>query len=323
MHDATAQVPERHVSFAFGSTQGFLHAPHSASVFKRVSQPSEMSELQSAKPAVQLPIVHAPAAQPALPFATKHALPHPPQFATLVAVSTSHPSAALPLQSASVPPHVEMPHTPPTQFAVPLTSGQTLVQLPQASTLFDVSTSQPFDASVSQSRKLPVHVMEHAPSAHVAVPWFVEHGVPHAPQFLVLVLVSVSQPFESMPSQSANPAAQLSTTHRPPAQAAVACASAHGRAHPPQLSGSASVLTSQPSVGLVLQFADGAMQAPIRQAPFWHVESAFGNVHTLPHAPQFDGSLRVFTSQPVEVSWSQLEKPALQLMISQALWMHC
>jgi hypothetical protein len=193
------------------------------------------------------------------------------------------------------------------------------MQLPQASTLFEVSTSQPFDASVSQSRKLPVHAMEHAPSAHVAVPWFVEHGVPQAPQFFAFVLVSVSQPFESMPSQSANPGAQLSTTQAPPAQAAVAWASAQGRAHAPQLSGSESVFTSQPSPGIALQFADGEMHGPIRQMPPWHVESAFGMVHTLPHVPQFDGSLRVFTSQPVDASLSQSEKPAWQFVSSQAL----
>jgi len=75
--------------------------------------------------------------------------------------------------------------------------------------------------------------------------------------------------------------------------------------------------------GSVLQLADGGMHAPIRHAPPWQVESAFGNEHTLPHVPQLDGSVRVFTSQPVEVSVSQLEKPALQLMISHPLWMHC
>lgn len=216
-----------------------------------------------------------------------------------------------------------MPQTPPTQFAVPLTSGQILVQLPQLSTLFDVSTSQPLDASVSQSRKLPVHVMEHAPSAHVAVPWFVEHGVPQAPQFLTLVFVFVSHPFESMPSQSANPGLQLCTMQTPPSQAAVAFVRAQGRLHPPQLSGSESVLISQPSPGIALQLADGAIQAPRRHPLLLQVESAFGNEHTLPHAPQFDGSVRVFTSQPVDMSLSQLEKPALHWMISQALSTHC
>src|SRR6185503_16497484 len=106
MQDATAQVPERHVSFAFGKTHGFVHPPHSASVLRRVSQPSEMSALQFANPAAQLAMVQAPAAQPGVPFATKHALPQPPQFATFVAVSISQPSEALPLQSARVPPHV-------------------------------------------------------------------------------------------------------------------------------------------------------------------------------------------------------------------------
>jgi hypothetical protein len=221
MHDATLHVPVRQVSFEFGRVQVVPQAPQSVRVFSRVSQPSEGSLLQSPKPDVQAWMMHLPAEQVAVPFSVKHALPQPPQFATFVAVSTSHPSVALPLQSARVPPHDEIPHTLETQLAVPLPAGQTFVQLPQWSTLLDVWISQPFEASESQSWNPFAHAMEHAPSAHAATPWFVEHGVPHAPQFLMLVLRFVSQPFEARPSQSAKPSLQLAMTHLPPAHPGV------------------------------------------------------------------------------------------------------
>jgi hypothetical protein len=60
------------------------------------------------------------------------------------------------------------------------------------------------------------------------------------------------------------------------------------------------VFVSQPSVLSALQLAAGAMHLSIWQAPRTQIASAFVNEQTLPHEPQFDGSLCVFTSQPVE-----------------------
>jgi hypothetical protein len=184
------------------SAQGLLHPPHWESVFSRASQPSEMSELQSPKPELQPAISHVLETHLGVPFGTKQAFPHPPQLVTVVAVSTSHPSPPLPLQSASVPPHVEMPHWPATQFGTPPIDGHWFVQPPQCSTFADVFVSQPFEGSESQSSKPAEHLIEQAPSAHVAVPLFAEHGKPHAEQFFAFVCVFVSQPFLSSPSQS-------------------------------------------------------------------------------------------------------------------------
>jgi hypothetical protein len=162
-----------------------------------------------------------------------------------------------------------------------------------------------------------VHEIEQAPRAQVAAPWFVEHGVPHAPQFLAFVLMFVSQPFTGLPSQSENPELQLPMAHWPLSHFAVAFAGEQTWPHTPQLSESESVFTSQPSPGSVLQLADGAMHAPSRHTPPEHVVSAFGNEHPLPQAPQLDGSVCPYTSHPVVVSWSQSKKPALQFGISQ------
>ena len=85
-----------------------------------------------------------------MPFATKHALPQPPQLLTSSAVLASQPLAALPSQSASGLEQAEMPHTPFTQFGVPPAAEHTLPQPPQLSTLLVVSISQPLAALSSQ-----------------------------------------------------------------------------------------------------------------------------------------------------------------------------
>jgi hypothetical protein len=82
------------------------------------------------------------------------------------------------------------------------------------------------------------------------------------------------------------------------------------------------VLISHPSVARVLQFTNGGMHSLILQRLFRHVASAFGNEQPLPHAPQFNGSLAVFTSQPFDVSWSQFWKAPRQLAISHELKWH-
>lgn len=65
-----------------------------------ISQPSVGTLLQSAKAPLQLPTAHAPAWHAAVAFGSEHALPHPPQWLTLVLVFTSQPSEATRLQSA-------------------------------------------------------------------------------------------------------------------------------------------------------------------------------------------------------------------------------
>src|SRR5689334_15428943 len=51
------------------------------------------------------------------------------------------------------------------------------------------------------------------------------------------------------------------------------------------------------------------------QAPFEHVAEAFAKPeHVLPQLPQFWGSVSTFVSQPLALLWSQLAKPAEQVL---------
>jgi hypothetical protein len=99
---ATPHAPRAQVAAPLaGVAQSALHAPQCA-VETRVStsHPSSVRELQSAKPGAHA-TVHAPAAHAGVALAPAgHAAPQAPQLDAEVRVSTSHPSAALALQSA-------------------------------------------------------------------------------------------------------------------------------------------------------------------------------------------------------------------------------
>jgi hypothetical protein len=63
-----------------------------------VSQPLRLTfslALQSLYPAVQLDMLHTPAAHAGVPFTLLHASPHPLQFAVLVFTFVSQPAAAV------------------------------------------------------------------------------------------------------------------------------------------------------------------------------------------------------------------------------------
>jgi hypothetical protein len=70
-------------------------------------------------------------------------------------------------------------------------------------TSFFVDFSQPSPTTALQFAKPELHVMEHVPFTHFGVPLAELHASPQPPQFFVSPEVSVSQPFESTPSQSA------------------------------------------------------------------------------------------------------------------------
>jgi hypothetical protein len=58
------------------------------------------------------------------------------------------------------------------------------------------------------------------------------------------------------------------------------------------------VSVSQPFAATASQLANGAVHAPIAQAPPTHEGVAFGGEQRAPHAPQFSGSVRVSTQLP-------------------------
>ena len=96
-------------------------------------------------------------------------MPQPPQCAVVLRVSTSQPSAALPLQSAKPVLQLATRHTPASHAATPLGASQRVPQLPQRVTVVRVSVSQPLVASPSQSAKPVLHAYAQRAASHDAV----------------------------------------------------------------------------------------------------------------------------------------------------------
>jgi len=113
--------------------------------------------------------------------------------------------------------------------------------------LASVLVSQPFDTLASQSANPVEQESVQLPSAQLGVAFTLLQGALHAPQFALSVLVLVSQPFESRPSQLPKPMLHEATPHAPFVQAADALAGAHGFEQPPQCATLVAVSTSQPS----------------------------------------------------------------------------
>src|SRR3970282_51512 len=102
-----------------------------------------------------------------------------------------------------------MLQTPPVQPAVPFAMKHSLPQPPQCLTSPAVFTSQPFAALVSQSASGGLQaLMPHLPSVQFGGPQVAEQTLPQAPQLSVLVLVLISQPLATLPSQFWKPGLQ-------------------------------------------------------------------------------------------------------------------
>lgn len=204
-------APARHVGAVHTPSSQLLpegHTrPHAPQLFRSVlllvSQPSACTPLQSAKPALQLAILHAPAKQAGTPLGTEHTLPHRPQLAVLVR-SASHPFDARPSQSANPATHVK-PQALPLHVGVACAGvGHTAPHAPHDVVVFVVFTSQPLAALASQSAKPDAHAdTVHNPPAQPGVALARLQAFPHAPQAVGVVSNAVSQPFADVPSQSA------------------------------------------------------------------------------------------------------------------------
>jgi hypothetical protein len=132
------------------------HAPQFIAVLSDVSQPLAMLPSQLAKSALHDPMRQAPPAHAAVPLAIAQALPHAPQLATSVAVSTHAPPQRV------CPEGHPVPHAPPPQMGVaPL---QRRPHIPQWVSLLS-GVSQPLAAIMSQSPKPAWHAYWHCPAA--------------------------------------------------------------------------------------------------------------------------------------------------------------
>jgi hypothetical protein len=253
-HAPITQLPVAQDSDACEMSQTIPHPPQLASVAVEVSQPSEAVVLQSWKPAAHAN-PHAPLAQKMEAFArVGQLIPHIPQSVVLVAVFTSHPSVATPLQSRYVELHVK-PHVPVLHMIVAFArAGHGFPQAPQCDRLDWMSASQPSDVMELQSRKLPMQAYVQLPALHEVVALGrAPHAIPHMPQFDVSVAVSASQPSDAIPLQLPHPLTHMKP-HIPPVQLRVAFAGdGHVFIHAPQCERFVAVLISQPSPAVALQ----------------------------------------------------------------------
>jgi hypothetical protein len=125
------------------------------------------------------------------------------------------------------------------------------------------------------------------------------HAFPQAPQS-VRVLSRVSQPLDTSPSQSSNPAQHLVSAHFPSTQLAEPFGYAHARPHIPQ-SVNVDSEVSQPSSELELQSARPGEQRNSEHTPPAHDRPK----HTCPQPPQLS-SVSNPASHPFERLLSQL-----------------
>ena len=165
------------------------------------SQPSSDETLQSAKPAAHAPITQAPVEHVELAFGNAQAWPHMPQSATLARRSVSQPFARLPSQLPKPGLHAT-PHVPPAHAETAFGAiGHEVEQVPQweeSVVVFTQLVPQTVERSGGQLQ---------TPLWHVPPP---AQGMPHAPQFALLLQRSTHAPPQlpswgsAIPSQSSS-----------------------------------------------------------------------------------------------------------------------
>jgi hypothetical protein len=233
---------------------------------------------------------------------------HAPQWLVLVRMFVSQPLAALPSQLPQ--PELQlMVHAPSVQPGVPLVPLHAVPHPPQCVVLVCVFVSQPLAVLPSQLPQPELQLMVHAPAVHPGVPLVPLQTVPHAPQWVALVCVFVSQPSFLLPLQSPKPVLQFGA-HAPAVQGFVPLAAMHWAPHPPQLLVVVR-LVSQPLVEMPSQFPQPELHALIWHDPVAQVAVAFVRLQAVPHEPQFVSVVRL-ASQPLFLLPSQSPKPGLQ-----------
>jgi hypothetical protein len=284
----SVHAPEVHDSEAFASEQTAPHAPQFVSVVSGDSQPSAALPLQSPKPALQACSAQDPLKQVAVACGKAHAVPHAPQFVTLLLRLVSQPFAGFASQSPKPAVHATW-HAPAEQLGAPFEALQTRPHDPQLFGSVAVDTSQPVAYERSQFACAPSQLATpQVVPRHAGVPFCTVHTVPQPPQFAVLFVVAVSQPLLTLASQLPNPAAHV-MPQTPDEQKASPFVELQARAQPPQFFALVSVFVSQPFAALPSQSANGGTHDAISHVPVVQVVLAFGRTHSCPHAPQLSG----------------------------------
>ena len=179
-------------------------------------------------------------------------------------------------------------------------------------------TSHPLAAEPSQFSHPESQVNPQVPFAQLDVEWGrVGQALPHAPQCVTAVSVLVSQPFDSLASQSPHPLLQLSTWQVLVVHTAEAFENEHGLAQNPQWSTLVVVSVSQPATA-GSQSPNPTAQFETSQTPSTHTGVPPRDGHEFPQVLQLVGSAFRLASHPLLGSPSQSAKP-----VSQAPSTHC
>jgi hypothetical protein len=220
------------------------------------------------------------------------------------------PLAPLKRQRASLPAHPQImswgaPQRRP--LPPPPWSEQSLLHEPHRCVVALTFVSQPSsfkgEIGVAQLPKPGLQVDVHWPLLHAREATLApEQTRPQPPQLFTSLVLVVSHPSSAAGAagreQLLDPELQPDT-HTPPLQArALTPVEAQARPHAPQLSTLVVSSVSQPFVTSPSQSPVVPGQLPMLQRPAVQAGVPVGVVHTLPHAPQFCGSVATGVSQP-------------------------
>jgi hypothetical protein len=168
---------------------------------------------------------------------------------------------------------------------------------------------------------VPVHeAIVHWLLTQEGVPLATVQAVPQPPQLEALLVVFVSQPLPTLPSQLPQPVLH-EIEQAPREHAAVPLVLEHAAPQAPQFAGLVEVLTSQPSGSRALQLPKGALQETTLQVPVEQEDTALFRAQTVPQPPQFAFVFRL-VSQPSEYWFTQSANPAEQVAMEQAPPVH-
>ena len=253
--------------------------------------------------------MQAPVPQPGVPLFELHTVAQVPQCVGSVCRKASQPSPTKLLQFAHPPVHAVMAQALPEHDDVAWLVLHARPQPPQFDALELVLVSQPLPMLLSQSPIGTVQAMPQVPLLHDGLPPDAEHEFAQVPQWVESFFRSVSQPFATLPSQSAKFAAQV-IWQAPAAQDAVPLVVLHAPTQVLQCSGSVLRFVSQPFPTMPSQFPYPALHA-IPHCPALQLVVPFVPLQAVPQAPQFAVVVLVLVSQPLTTLLSQLSNPAL------------
>jgi hypothetical protein len=224
------------------------------SVFRLISQPLAGLPSQSAKPALQAPMAHAPLPQVADALANVHFVPQALQLFASVLRLTSQPLAAEPSQLPEPAVHAPIVQVLLTQLAAALANVHLVPHPPQLFTSFVVLVAQVAPGGQVAS-PAPQVLYPHAPAVHTGVPPVVGHLVPQALQLFTSDVRFTSQPLTGLPSQLAKPAVHVPIAQVPLLHVAEALVYAQTVLQLLQCAGSVLRLISQPLAAAPSQLA--------------------------------------------------------------------